>query len=73
MDPRLIDLNPRIDDVVPAADHRSMRRLTDHRPVDTSVAAAVAGTRKHVGRWLVGLGTALEGGPAKRPVGVARR
>ena len=75
MDPRLIELNPRIEDAAePAtARHQATTRLAEGRSTDTSIAATLAGTRKQVGRWLVGLGTALEGGPQGQPAGTARR
>lgn len=73
MDPRLIELNPRIDEPAPALRHPATASLANRGSTETSGSATLAGTRKQVGRWLVGLGTALEGGPAGQAVGTARR
>jgi hypothetical protein len=72
MDPRLIELNPRIDDPMPGAKRHQMSSPADGRS-PSSMTATLAGTRKQVGRWLVDMGTALEGGPARHSAGPARR
>jgi hypothetical protein len=72
MDPRLIELNPRIDDPMPAPDRHSTSSLAGGRS-PSSMTATLAGTRKQVGRWLVDVGTALEGGPTRHSAGTARR
>ncbi len=78
MDPRLIELNPRIDDPaatgpVRAAERYAQASLADGLSTVPSMTATLAGTRKQVGRWLVGIGTALEGGPTRQSAGTVRR
>ena len=72
MDPRLIELNPRIDEPTTTADRHPMASAADGGST-TSMTATLIGTRKQVGRWLVGLGTALEGSPARQSAGATRR
>ena len=72
MDPRLIELNPRIDEPAPPG-HQSTAAVERSHSPETSLSAAIAGTRKQVGHWLVDLGTALEGGSTQHSASAARR
>jgi hypothetical protein len=76
MDPRLIELNPRIDDPAGRDDGRSTASLAQPAPRrfrGTTAGAALVARRRRVGRWLVELGTALERGSAPQPSSTAQR